>query len=175
MSNLNDSFITQVYTSYVDLASFSRRLSAREPCGQFWDENEKLCRALASILLGSRCPEKHSIESKLIGTIFAPGITFLSVSRPTDFWSWSIIYIWCYEIKNESVGPARRKWPRVQKWSQWVWTRCCTFLGIWNPVVLTREPNKVFHFRLRIGHTVPARWHVVRMMPSLHMRYRLVL
>ena len=67
MSILNDSFITQVYTSYLDLASFSRRVSAREPCGQFWDENEKLCWALASILLGSRCPEKHSIESKPIG------------------------------------------------------------------------------------------------------------
>ena len=58
---------TQVYNTYVDLASFSRRVSAREPCGQFWDENEKLCWALASILLGSRCPEKHSIESKCIG------------------------------------------------------------------------------------------------------------
>ena len=83
--------------------------------------------------------------------------------------------IWCSEIKNEAFGSRREKWSRVRKWSQWVWTRCCTFLGIWNPVVLTREPDKVFHFRLRIGHTVPARRHVVRMMPSLDMRYRLAL
>ena len=82
---------TQVYTSYLDLASFSRRVSAREPCGQFWDENEKLCLALASILLGSRCPEKHSIESKPIGTIFALGTTFHSAGRTTHFWSQSII------------------------------------------------------------------------------------
>ena len=99
MSILNDSFITQVYTSYVDLASFSRRVSAREPCGQFWDENEKLCRALASILLGSRCPEKHGIESKLIGTIFALGITFHSVSRTPHFWCRSIIYLLSFPLK----------------------------------------------------------------------------
>ena len=72
---------TQVYTSYRDLASFSRRVSAREPCGQFWDENEKLCLALASILLGSRCPEKHSIESKPIGVDFNQLVIFFK-KRP---------------------------------------------------------------------------------------------
>ena len=65
---------TQVYTSHLDLASFSRWVSAREPCGQFWDENEKLCWALASILLGSRCPQKHRIESRPIGVDCAPRI-----------------------------------------------------------------------------------------------------
>ena len=113
MSILNDSFITQVYTSYLDLASFSRRVSAREPCGQFWDENEKLCRALASILLGSRCPEKHSIESKPIGTIFALGITFHSAGRPTPFWSQSIIY---KRLIGRKGSLAFDPWPR-RRWS----------------------------------------------------------
>ena len=102
---------TQVYTSYLDLASFSRRVSAREPCGQFWDENEKLCRALASILLGSRCPEKHSIESKPIGTIFALGITFLSAGRTTHFWSRSIVY---YRLQNSWKTPQKSP-KRLQK------------------------------------------------------------
>ena len=70
------------------------RAAAREPCGQFWDENEKLCLALASILLGSRCPENHSIESKPIGTIFGLGVTLVGVSRMTDFWSESLILEW---------------------------------------------------------------------------------
>ena len=102
MNILNDSFITQVYTWYLDLASFSRRVSAREPCGQFWDENEKLCWALTSILLGSRCPEKHSIESKPIGTIFGLGVTLVGVSRVTDFWSGGASFIFILSARARS-------------------------------------------------------------------------
>ena len=124
MSILNESFIMQVYISYLDLASFSRRVSAREPCGQFWDENEKLCSALASILLGSRCPEKHSIECKPIGTIFALGITFHSVSRTPDFWCRSIIYDGRHGGDTAAASPRDMQKQWVYLWNgKWKITR----------------------------------------------------
>ena len=86
----------QVYTSYLDLAPFSRRVSAREPSGQFWDENEKLCWALASILLGSRWPEKHSIESRPIGVDFDQLVTFFKKGPNPPFCSRSFTCKWWF-------------------------------------------------------------------------------
>ena len=39
---LNDAYITQVYISYLDLASFSRRVSAREPSDRVANSETKM-------------------------------------------------------------------------------------------------------------------------------------